>query len=134
MDELKLTEFANKIDRFENGYGNYKKIHFNQKDITSLKETLTELGVTDIIKEWIGEKGYSVEVNYQYSPQRKVVDDLERRYNRLGAWHELRNNGGTQMSDAEKEFFINEDKRMKIERAKAQAEWEKTTRSIPKSR
>ena len=136
MDELQLTEFASKIDRFENDYGNYMRIHFKRpKDITALKKSLTELGITDVRKEW--ENGvldsdieHVFEVNYQYSPQRKVIDDLKRRHTRLRAWRELRGSGGTQMSDAEQEFFIKEDKRKII----AQAEWEKMCQSIPTRR
>ena len=130
MDELKLTEFADKIDHFEDS-ANFKKIYFKRpKDVKTLKESLTELGITDVIREWKNgvlnsDIEYVFEVNYQYSPQKKAIDDLEHRHSRLQAWRELRGNGGTQMSDAEKEFFINEDKRMKIERAKAQANGER---------
>ena len=136
MNELKLTEFANKIDRFENDYGNYMRIYFKRpKDIKALKKSLTELGITDVRKEW--ENGvldsdieHVFEVNYQYSPQRKVIDDLKRRHTRLRAWRALRGSGGTQMSDAEQEFFIKEDERKKI----SQAEWEKMCQSIPSRR
>ena len=119
MDELKLTEFASKIDHFEDD-ANFKKIYFKRpKDITALKESLTELGITDVMSEQKNgispsDIEYVFEVNYRYSDQRKIIDDLERRHTRLKAWNTLRGNGGAQMSDTEQKFFATKDREIKI--------------------
>ena len=124
MEEKEITQLASQIDRFDTK-GNFKGIYFRYpKNIDKLKESLMNLGITDIIRARTTKatgttlEEYMFEVNYQYSGQRKVIDDLERRCQRIKAWSLLRNLGGATMSTAEQDFFKRKDTEQAIINAK----------------
>ena len=115
MTEEQIVAFCYQIDRFEDT-SNFMRIYFKKpKDIESLKKTFADLGITDIINtKTISVTGsrideYMFEVNWRYSPQKKIIDDLETRHKRIKAWSVLRGFGGIQMTEAEKKFFANQD-------------------------
>lgn len=115
MTEEQITALVSKIDGFE-ASGNFMRIYFKDpKDVDGLKKSFEDLGITDIINaKTIGATGYHIdkymlEVNWIYSPQKKIIDDLEFRHKRMKAWSVLRGWGGAQMTEAEKKFFANQD-------------------------
>ena len=116
--EEQITELSSQIDRFES-HGNFMSIYFKSpKDVESLKKAFADLGIQDIVKaKAVSVTGteiqeYMIEVNYNYSTQKKIIDDLIRSHNRIKAWSVLRGYGGVQMTEAEKKFFMNQDARM----------------------
>jgi len=115
MTEEQITALSYKIDRFEDNH-NFMRIYFkNPQDVDGLKKSFVDLGITDIVKaKTISATGtqideYMLEVNWRYSPQKKIIDDLETRHKRMKAWSVLRGWGGVQMTEAEKKFFANQD-------------------------
>ena len=115
MTEDQIITLSNQIDRFEDD-SNFMRIYFkNPKDVESLKKSFADLGITDIVNAKAVNvtgheiKEYMFEVNWRYSPQKKIIDDLETRHKRMKAWSILRGWGGVQMTEAEKKFFANQD-------------------------
>lgn len=115
MTKNQILELANQIDRFETR-GNYKAIYFKKpKEVESFKKMFADCGIIDIIQAKATMMSghqveeYMVEVNYRYSDQKNIVDDLEYAHKRMKAWSILRGWGGTQMTNAEKEFFAKQD-------------------------
>lgn len=115
MTEEQITALSSKIDRFED-HANFMRIYFkNPQDVDGLKKSFVDLGITDIINaKTTSATGYDIdeymlEVNWRYSPQKKIIDDLEFRHKRMKAWSVLRGWGGVQMTEAEKSFFANQD-------------------------
>ena len=124
MTEDQIIELSSQIDRFED-QANFMRIYFkNPKDVESLKKSLVDLGITDIIKAGTTRaiatsiEEYMIEVNWQYSAQKKIIDDLRHKHTRIKAWSILRGWGGTQMTDAEQKFFSAEDARIAAYRLK----------------
>ena len=118
MTEDQITTLSDQIDRFEDA-SNFMRIYFkNPEDVESLKKSFADLGITDIVNAKAvdvtgqGIKEYMFEVNWRYSPQKKIIDDLETRHKRMKAWSILRGWGGAQMTEAEKKFFANQDAKM----------------------
>ena len=115
MTEEQITALSSKIDRFED-HANFMRIYFkNPEDVESLKKSFADLGITDIQNaKTTSATGYHIdeymlEVNWRYSPQKKIIDDLDFRHKRMKAWSVLRGWGGVQMTEAEKKFFANQD-------------------------
>lgn len=114
MTEEQITALSSKIDRFEDA-SNFMRIYFkNPQDVDGIKKSFEDLGITDIIDTTTSATGYHIdeymlEVNWRYSPQKKIIDDLEFRHKRMKAWSVLRGWGGVQMTEAEKKFFANQD-------------------------
>lgn len=118
MTEEQITALSSKIDRFED-HANFMRIYFkNPQDVDGLKKSFVDLGITDIMNaKTTSATGYHIdeymlEVNWRYSPQKKIIDDLEFRHKRMKAWSVLRGWGGVQMTEAEKKFFANQDARI----------------------
>ena len=118
MTEDQIIELSSQIDRFED-HANFMRIYFKDpKDVESLKKSLADLGITDIVNaKTISATGYHIdeymiEVNWQYTAQKKIIDDLRYKHTRIKAWSILRGWGGTQMTDAEQKFFSAEDARI----------------------
>ncbi len=115
MTEEQITALSSKIDRFE-APANFMHIYFkNPQDVDGLKKSLVDLGITDIKDaRTTSATGYHIDeymfvVDWRYSPQKEIIDDLEFRHKRMKAWSILRGWGGAQMTEAEKKFFANED-------------------------
>ncbi|MCQ2581594.1 MAG: hypothetical protein MJ170_01275 [Alphaproteobacteria bacterium] len=115
MVQNQILELANQIDRFEI-HGNYEVIYFkNPKDVEGLKKMFADCGITDVVQakatimSGLNVDEYMVEVNYRSSEQKNIVDDLEHAHKRMKAWSILRGWGGTQMTNAEKDFFAKQD-------------------------
>lgn len=124
MTEDQIIELSSQIDRFEDD-ANFMRIYFKYpKDVESLKKSLVDLGITDIIKAGTiratatSIEEYMIEVNWQYSAQKKIIDDLRYKHTRIKAWSILRGWGGTQMTDAEQKFFSAKDARIAAHRLK----------------
>lgn len=122
MTEEQIIELSSQIDRFED-HANFMRIYFkNPKDVESLKKSLVDLGIKDIIKAGTVRatatsiEEYMIEVNWRYSAQKKIIDDLEYKHTRIKAWSILRGWGGTQMTDAEQKFFSAKDARIAAHR------------------
>ncbi|MBO7645063.1 MAG: hypothetical protein J6S57_02015, partial [Alphaproteobacteria bacterium] len=73
MTEDQIIELSSQIDRFED-HANLMRIYFKDpKDVESLKKSLVDLGIKDIIKAGTiratatSIEEYMIEVNWQYS-------------------------------------------------------------------
>jgi len=115
MTEQQITELVSQIHKFEES-GNFMRIYFEHpKDVEALKKSFSDLGITEIIKvkptKMSGSElqEYMFELGYRYSDQKKVIDDLERKHDRIKALTELWFKGGLQMTEAEKAFFAKKD-------------------------
>lgn len=122
MTEDQIIELSSQIDRFED-HANLMRIYFkNPTDVDYLKKSFADLGITDITKaQTVSATAteiteYLIEVNYQYSAQKRIIDDLRHRHTRIKAWSILRGWGGTQMTDAEQKFFSAKDARIAAHR------------------
>ena len=122
MTEDQIIELSSQIDRFED-HANLMRIYFKDpKDVESLKKSLVDLGIKDIIKAGTiratatSIEEYMIEVNWQYSAQKKIIDDFRYKHTRIKAWSVLRGWGGTQMTDAEQKFFSAKDARIAAHR------------------
>ena len=116
MTDQQITELAAQIDHFDYNHGNYVRVYFKSpKNVDDLKQSLMKMGITDIIqaKSSIVSGGrveeYMFELNYRYSKQKGIIDDLEQKQVRIKAWSILRGWGGIQMNAAEKAYFAKKD-------------------------
>ncbi len=126
MTENQITEFVAKIDHcgYEFSYGNWMPMYFRgPQNVDDLKETFKALGLTveacHIDKEGL----LNIELNYEYAGrnEKKTIEDLIQRHNRLKALNTLWHNGGVKITDAEKVYFAKVDAEYKAAIAAANA-------------
>ena len=116
MTEAQIMQFVSQIDRFDYNNGNFVRVYFKRpKDIKGLEQAFAEMGITDIVQEKSSKMSgtttdeYMFELKYRGSSQKKIIDDLEQKNERIKAWSVLRSWGGIQMTAAERAYFAKKD-------------------------
>ena len=92
---------------------NFVKLEFDTRlTPKQILDTLKAVGITDIRNHYENMSGfamtrYILELDYQYSPQKKIIDNLEHQFVRMSALKKLFVNGGLKLSRFEKQYFNN---------------------------
>lgn len=108
--EERTAKLAAGIKDFEH-QDNFVRLEFKAgTDINKITQILESLGVTDIINKYTNgvtksETSPVFILNYQYSQQKKTLDNLEHEFVRMSALQKLFNYGGFKLSHAEQEYF-----------------------------
>lgn len=94
--------------------GNFVRFDFDTSvSIDEADKNLKSAGITEIVSKY--SNGISKSeispvfiLKYQYSPQKKIIDNLEHRFVRMSALKTLLNYGGLQLTADEKAYFDKE--------------------------
>lgn len=108
--EEKMARLAAEIENFEH-QDNFVRLDFKTgTDINKITKTLESLGITNIINKYTNgivksEIRPVFILDYQYSEQKKILDNLEHEFIRMSALQELLYHGGFKLSRAEQAYF-----------------------------
>ena len=90
MTEAQIMQFVSQIDRFDYNNGNFVRVYFKRpKDIKGLEQAFAEMGITDIVQAKSSKMSgtttdeYMFELKYRGSSQKKIIDDLEQKNERI---------------------------------------------------
>ncbi len=110
MSSGTMTNLAAKITNFEHE-ANFVRIDFqNGTDLNKTAEDLQALGITDIVNKYTNgivksEIKPVFILKYQYSPQKRLIDNLEHKFVRMSALQKLWNYGGLSLDKDEQAYF-----------------------------
>lgn len=105
-----MTNLAAKITNFEHE-ANFVRIDFQAgTDLNEIAEDLQALGIKDIVNKYTNgivksEIRPVFILNYQYSPQKKLIDNLETKFIRMSALQKLWHHGGLSLDKDEQAYF-----------------------------